>query len=199
MGDLVFEFGRELVAAAEEDEGVAHGLGLAEEVLEPADEHEVGLFEVELQVAQEHDMRGLVGGEKPVERQQRFERVGARRGPAFPGVNQAVGRRPGVELALQGGADGGGTASARASSAVVMARPGSRPAGRWSVRLHDTMVRLVVLVVRAWHEKARRGARAGRLGKLLGVGELLYCQGKGPLAGWPRKLAGDVALLRAGA
>ena len=107
VGKLVLEFGRELQAAAQQDEGVAVGLGDPQDVLDAAYEHRVALVEVELQVPQEHDMARGVGGEHPVEELEGFQWVGAGGDASFAGVDEALGGGPGVQVVIEVGAGGG--------------------------------------------------------------------------------------------
>ena len=101
--DIVFEFGRQLVAAAEQDDGMAVALGPVQEVLQSAREDRVGLVVVELQVAHEHDVLRGGGGEHALQQLQGLEGIGTRGGAVVGGVHEAVGGRPGGELAFDGG------------------------------------------------------------------------------------------------
>ena len=86
---------------------MAVGFADAQDVLETANEHRVGLFHVELEIAQEDDLPRVGVGEGAFEQLEDIQRVGAGGDPAFLHIDQALGGGPGVNGALQAGADGG--------------------------------------------------------------------------------------------
>ena len=107
VGDLVFEFGGEFQPAAEQDDGVAVGLGDAQRVLDATHEHGVALIEVELQIPEQHDVAWLVRGEDAVQKLEGIEWIRARGDAPFLYIGKTLGGGPGEEFAFQGGACAG--------------------------------------------------------------------------------------------
>jgi hypothetical protein len=107
MGDFVFEFGRELEAAAEQDERVAVGFGDAQDVLEAAHQHRVALVQVELQVAQQHDVARAVGWANMPSSNWRASSGSGQAVTRLSFIDQALGGGPGVKTAFEVGAGGG--------------------------------------------------------------------------------------------